>query len=156
MRIATGVILIVAAVLNLLASLGYLAGGAVTGGLTEMGAQMEQAAQQDREMSEEDKAAAEAAKEMFSAASSYGPLLLAFGVFLLISVGILIAGAVFLFQGKKPGFIIGAGVVAIAAEVIGILITAFGVTNLVGIIGGVLAFISAKMMGSGASSEATV
>ena len=129
MRIAAGVMLIIAAVLNLFASIGYLGfGGAMTGvgSMDEMGA---------------DGATLVAG----------GGMLMAMGLFLLVSVGILIAGAVFLFQQKKPGFALGAGVMAILAEVFGILITAFGIMNIIGLVAGVLAIIAAKSYTEGGS-----
>ena len=57
MRVAAGVILIIAAVINLFASFGYLAGGALVGGagkLTTMAE--EQSRKQGRELTEEQKA----------------------------------------------------------------------------------------------------
>ena len=87
---------------------------------------------------------------------SSGIGLMAFGVFLLVSVGILIAGAVFLFQDKKPQFIMVAGIMAIVAEVIGILITTFGVTNIIGLVGGLLAIIAAKSMSGAATPPPAV
>ncbi len=141
MRVAAGVILIIAAVFNLLASLGYLAGGAATTGVSNM-ANSEYA--QTQNLTEEQKAEMEKFQDEVGGT---GIGFMAFGVFLLVSVGILIAGAVFLFQNKKPQFIMVAGGMAILAEVIGILITNFGVTNTIGLVGGVLAIICAKSMG---------
>ncbi|MFC3193799.1 hypothetical protein ACFODZ_06060 [Marinicella sediminis] len=141
MRVAAGVILIIAAVLNLLASLGYLAGGAATTGVANMA---ESGYVQGQELTAEQRAELE---EIQNEVGGSGIGLMAFGVFLLVSVGILIAGAVFLFQDKKPQFIMVAGAMAILAEVIGILITNFGVTNILGLVGGVLAIIAAKSMG---------
>ncbi len=140
MKIAAGVILIIAAVFNLFAGLAYLGGGAATQGLS--GAVDSAVMQQ--QMTEAEKAELERVQDEVGG-SAMG--LMAFGVFLLVSVGILIAGAVFLFTNKKPQFILIAGGMAIVAEVIGILITTFGITNLVGIVGGVLAIIAAKSMG---------
>lgn len=152
MRIASGVILIIAAVINLFAAFGYLAGGAATTALTEAGTQViQEQAQQTEELTEEQKAQAE---EALAQARGSSTMFLAFGVFLLVAVGIMIAGAVFLFQGKKAGFIYFAGAIALVAEIIGILITVFGPFNLVGIIGGLLAIISAKMMTPSPTGEA--
>lgn len=143
MRVAAGVILIIAAIFNLLASLGYLAGGAATSGVSSMA---DSAYVQNQNLTDEEKAEIERVKDEIGGS---GVGLLAFGVFLLVSVGILIAGAVFLFQDKKPQFIMVAGGIAILAEVIGILITNFGVTNVLGLVGGALAIIAAKSMSSG-------
>ena len=78
---------------------------------------------------------------------------MAFGVFLLVSVGILIAGAVFLFQNKKAQFIMIAGGIAVLAEVLGSLMSSFGVTNIIGLVGGVMAILAAKSMGTGPAPE---
>ncbi len=145
MRVAAGVILIIAAIFNLLASLVYLGGGAATSSLGNMA---DSAYVQSQDMTDAEKAELE---KITDGAGSSGILMMAFGVFLLVSVGILIAGAVFLFQDKKPQFIMVAGGMAIVAEVIGILITQFGVTNTIGLVGGILAIISAKSMGGAAA-----
>ncbi len=152
MRTAAGVILIIAAVLNLMASLGYLAGG---GAATALGSEgmsdvMTMAQQNGSQMTAEQQAVMSKAQEE---ASGTGIGLMAFGVFLLVSVGILIAGAVFLFKNTKPQFIMIAGGIAIAAEVIGSLITTFGVMNILGLVGGIMAIIAAKGMGGGSAPE---
>jgi hypothetical protein len=141
MRVAAGVILIIAAVFNLIASLGYLAGGAATSSVANMA---ESGYVQGQQLTAEQQAELD---EIKSEVGGSGIGLMAFGVFLLVSVGILIAGAVFLFQDKKPQFIMIAGAMAIVGEVIGILITTFGVTNILGLVGGILAIICAKSMG---------
>jgi len=141
MRVAAGVILIIAAVFNLIASLGYLAGGAVTSGASSFA---ESAYVQGQELTAQQKADIQKVQDEVGGT---GIGFLAFGVFLLASVGILIAGAVFLFQDKKPQFIMVAGGMAILAEVIGILITQFGIFNILGLVGGALAIIAAKSMG---------
>lgn len=147
MRVASGVLLIIAAVLNLLASLGYLAGGAATTGVSNMA---DSAVVQQQQLSEQEKAQLDQIK---SEVGGTGVGLMAFGVFLLVSVGILIAGAVFLFQNKKGQFIMVAGAMAIVAEVIGILITNFGVTNIIGLVGGIMAILCARSMGGTAAPE---
>jgi len=152
MRTAAGVLLIIAAVLNLVASLGYLAGG---GAATAIGSQgmtevMNVAEQSGGQMTAEQKAEFNKARDE---AGSTGMGLMAFGVFLLVSVGILIAGAVFLFKNTKPQFILIAGGMAIAAEAIGSMITTFGVMNIIGLVGGIMAIIAAKGMGGGSAPE---
>jgi hypothetical protein len=145
MRVAAGICLILAAILNLFGALGYLGGGALTAGVSHLGqAAVEEAARQDgRELSAADRSQLEIATTV---GKGIGGLLLAMGVFLLVSTGILVAGAVFLFQGTHWKFILGSGVVAIAAEVFGILLTTFGMTNVLGIIGGALAIVSAAQL----------
>ncbi|MCF6288864.1 MAG: hypothetical protein L3J53_06475 [Proteobacteria bacterium] len=152
MRTAAGVILIIAAVLNLMASLGYLAGGGAAtvlgSGMSEIAIMAEQ--EGGNQMTAEQKAAIEKVQEKVGGS---GIGLMAFGVFLLVSVGILIAGAVFLFKNTKPQFIMIAGGMAILAEVIGSLISSFGVMNILGLVGGILAIIAAKGMGAGSVPE---
>lgn len=148
MRTAAGVILIIAAVLNLMASLGYLGGGALTQGVSGAAIYAEQ--QSGEQMTAEQKAAIDKVQEEVGGS---GIALMAFGVFLLVSVGILIAGAVFLFKNTKPEFIMIAGGMAILAEVIGSLISSFGVMNILGLVGGILAIIAAKGMGAGSAPE---
>ena len=138
MRVAAGVCLILAAILNLFGALGYLGGGAATTGISHLSQMaMEEAAKQNgATVSEADQASMKIAAGV---GKGVGGLLMAMGIFLLVSVGVLIAGAVFLFQGTNWKFIFAAGVVSIAAEVFGILITTFGMTNVMGLVGGVLA-----------------
>jgi hypothetical protein len=110
---------------------------------------MEEAAkQQGKQLSEADRASMEVASGV---GKGIGGLLMALGVFLLISVGILVAGAVFLFQSTNWKFILAAGVVAIAAEVFGILLTTFGMSNVMGLVGGVLAIIVAMNLNKAAA-----
>ncbi|MFK8010667.1 MAG: hypothetical protein AB8B80_01415 [Marinicellaceae bacterium] len=153
MRTAAGVLLIIAAVFNLVASLGYLAGGglATAVGSDGMNEVMNVAQQQSgQQMTAEQK---EQADKIRSEAGSTGMGLMAFGVFLLVSVGILIAGAVFLFKNQKAQFIMVAGGMAIAAEAIGSMISTFGVTNIIGLVGGIMAIIAAKGMSGGSAPE---
>ena len=79
---------------------------------------------------------------------------MAMGVFLLVSVGVLIAGAVFLFQSKQAKFALAAGVMAIVAELFGIGLTSFGIMNLIGLVAGVLAVIAARSYQSDAPEPA--
>ena len=150
MRVAAGVCLILAAVLNLFAALGYLGGGAATTGISHLSkiAMEEAAKQQGTEITEADRASMEVASGV---GKGIGGLLMALGVFLLVSVGVLVAGAVFLFQNTHWKFILASGVVSIAAEVFGILLTTFGMSNVMGLVGGVLAIIVAVNMNKSAA-----
>ena len=143
MRIAAGVLLIIAAVLNLLASFAYLGGGAATTGLSDVSEQAIEASlmEAESEMTAEER---EAASEIAGNIKGAGGMWMAMGVFLLVSVGILIAGAVFLFQSKQPKFAMASGIVALVAEGLGIALTAFGVMNLVGLVAGVLTIFAAR------------
>lgn len=148
MRVVAGVILIIAAVLNLFASLGYVGIGAATSSVSEVVSYAEQ--QNGTEMTAQDKVTIGNVK---SQTNEMGFGLMAYGAFLLISVGILITGAVFLFQNKKPKFILIAGGIAILAEVIGMLLVGFGVMNILGLVSGVLAIVAAISMGVGSAPE---
>ncbi len=99
MRVAAGVLLIIAAVINLFASLGYLGCGAATTGLSSVSESVIEASLiEDGAMTQEE---AREAAELTNNMKGAGGMLMGMGVFLLVSVGILIAGAVFLFQAKR-------------------------------------------------------
>lgn len=142
---ASGIVLIIAAIINLGAAIVYLSGGAITTVVTGIGTQaIEQRAEQDGgQLSAEQEARVE---RMQTTGLIESGGLFAFGVFLLVSVGVLIAGAVFLFKHKNPWFIYTAGSMALLAELIGMVLTSFDVTNLAGLAGGILAIVSAKRM----------
>jgi hypothetical protein len=149
MRKIAGVLLIVAACLNLAASMGYLLGGAFTAGVS-MGADNlgdeiagEWATQEGQTVSP---AFSDGMDQVAGAGMAAGSALVFFGVFLLAAFGVLIAGAVFLFKGVRPRFVIAAAVVALLAEAGGIWFGQFGVTNVVGLVGGVLALLAAKQL----------
>ncbi|MBI1732134.1 MAG: hypothetical protein HYR49_05120 [Gammaproteobacteria bacterium] len=149
MRVAAGICLLLAAVLNLFGALGYLGGGAATTGLSHLGeiAVEEAAKQGDIPMTEAEQAQVDI---IAGAGKGIGGLLMAMGIFLLVSAGVLIAGAVFLFSSTHWKFIFAAGVVSIAAEMFGILLTTFGLMNVIGLVGGVLAVIVALDLAKGA------
>lgn len=152
MRTAAGVLLIIAAVLNLIAGLTYLGGGALTQGLSTGASQVATMAEKEsgNQMTAEQKAELDKFQDEVGGT---GIGFMAFGLFLLVSVGILIAGAVFLFKNQKAQFIMIAGGMAIAAEAIGSMISTFGVMNIVGLVGGIMAIIAAKGMGAGSAPE---
>jgi len=144
MKITAGVLLIIAAIFNLFASLGYFAGGAITTGGAEYADSYMESVEQ---ISSDDQESVEDVRDALQTGSAIGGGLMVFGIFLLVSVGVLIAGAVFLFKDTNAKFIQIAGGVAILAEVIGIYIFAFGIMNVIGLVGGVLALIAAKTVG---------
>ena len=153
MKTAAGILLLLAAMFNLFGALGYLGGGAMTAGMSSVTRYaVEEAARDGRaEMSDADRAAM---NETMDQATGWGGLLLGMGALLLVSVCVLVAGAVFLFKGTQWKFIIGAGVLSIAVEILGIGMTVFGPTNLVGIVGGVLAIIAAVQIRQAVSPAA--
>ena len=123
MRVAGGVILIISAVINLFAALGYFAIGgtaklAAGGGPSVYKQAVADAQkQQGREMTAEDQEAMAKLDAAAAKASAGAGALMGFGVFLLVTVGTSIAGAVCLFRSKAAKFIIAASALAILAEV---------------------------------------
>lgn len=148
MRIAAGVILILAALINIFAAIGYLGAGALSSGA---GALAEAAQAEAAKQGTEIKLTAEDKANMEKAASAGGGLMI-FGIVLLVSVGTSIAGAVQLFRSKGAKFVMVAGGIALAVEVVGVLIVGFGIMNLLGIAGGALAIVASRSMGAGAAA----
>lgn len=150
MRTATGVFLIIAAVLNLLGSFGYFAAGGISSagsGLTsEISTQISEGNYEvdGQEMALE--GADEATSELSDVLAENSALLTAMGVFMLVSVGILIAGAVFLFKNSNATFVLVAGILALIVEGLGIMLSSFGVLNIMGLVGGVLAIVCGIQM----------
>jgi hypothetical protein len=154
MRIAAGIVLIIAALINIFAAIGYLgAGGAVAAGgkLTQLAE--EQARKEGRTMTPEEKQAMAQLNAASSSMKTSPGALMGFGAFLVLTVVTSIIGAVSLFQGKRAKFILVAGVLAAAAEVVGILITTFGFTNIIGLAAAALAIIAARSIGARAAAQ---
>ena len=151
MRTASGVILIIVAVIFFFGSLGYLLGGALVTGVSQLKPEIaeESAKEEGKELTAEERKELE---DLQAVGTVMGSGAMAFGIFLLVSAGILIAGAVFLFQGRKPGFIYVAGLLAILGPVIASFITGFGVVKLFEVVGGVMAIISARMISQAAQT----
>jgi hypothetical protein len=186
MRTASGVILILVAIIFFFGSLGYLLGGVVVTGVSQLDPkaieqtieeeanEVEQAIEDEGnelpeavdssvqeegdeppetvEPSAQEEEGDELTPEDMKELQATGVGLLGFGIFLLVSACILIAGAVFLFQGRKPGFIYAAGLLAILGSVIASFITGFGVVKMFEIVGGVMAIISARMISQAAQT----
>ena len=145
MRIAAGVILIIAALINLFAAIGYLtlgAGAGMAGKLTQM-AEAEQK-KSGQEMTAEQKAQMAKADEMLGQVSNSAGKFMGFSVFLFVTVGTSIAGAVCLFRSKAGKFIMVASILAIAAEVIGSVLIGFGPGKILGLLGGILGILGAR------------
>jgi hypothetical protein len=143
MRIVAGIVLIIAAVINIFAALGYLGGGALSsgGGSAFSKALQEEAAKSGRSA---DEAAAIAKLQQASDKAPSGTVLMGFGAFLVLTVATSIAGAVCLFRGKAAKFIILAALLAAGAEIGGIMITRFGYANIAGLLGAALALVSVR------------
>jgi hypothetical protein len=146
MRIAAGVILIIAMIINIFGAIRYLGGGALGAGGSDLSKMLQQemrknskgslTAEQKEAMAKLDAATAQAS----SSASKY----MAFGGFLLLTVVTSLVAAIQLFRGKGATFIMIAALLAGVAEIISILMTSFGVTNIAGLLGAALALIAAR------------
>jgi hypothetical protein len=158
MRVATGVILIIAAVINLFAALGYL----VLGGAGKMTSYVaERSEKQGRELTDQQK---ESFAQMKQITGDKGGALLGLGVFYLVTVGTSIAGAVCLFRRKAVTLILVSGALAITAELLGGVVLkaalnapiGFGkiLASSLGLLGGVLAIVSALQLKSANASAA--
>ena len=147
MNIAAGVLLIIAAIFNVIGGCGYAVGGAVVGAAGEIGSELQkQAEASDPSLADEDFASnADTAKAAGAGLAFWGFAL--FGI-----AGIMIGGAVCSFTKKKKGFVLATGVLAIIAEVVGIGLTAFGITNVVGLLAGVFVFIAIRSFPSPATA----
>ncbi len=148
MRIAAGIILIIAAIINVIAGAGYVLGG---GAATLGGVVMEEAAKQ-AEAEGVDSAEVAKASEELGKVTEMGTGLLVFGLFLWVMFVLQIVCAVFLFISKSKMFIFVVAGLSIVAEIVGIVITTFGWTNIFGLLGGILAFIGAAAIGKAAAA----
>jgi hypothetical protein len=155
MRIAAGVLLILAGVFNGCAGTGYAFGGAAGAAAVEGAgalskAMMEEAA---KEGNADAKAAAEAMAEVNAnandAKAAAGGMMI-FGFFLLVMLGLQIAGGVVLFMSKAAKFVLVVGALGILAELGGMAFgVPFGLTNIIGIVGSVLAIMASKAYADG-------
>ena len=102
-----------------------------------------EARKQGKEMSAEEKA--KAAKVLTTVTTSAG-LIAGFGAFLLVVVGISIAGAVQLFRSKGAKFVMVAAALVVVAEIIGAVIWGFGFRNVPGLVAAVFALVGARSM----------
>lgn len=136
MRIAAGVLLLVAAGLNLFGGLTWTVLGGVG---AAAGAAADKSAKDI-----EDKDIKKAAKESGSEAKSFAGKFLPYGVFLLVLTGLEIAAAVMLFKAIKPTFIMVTGVLEIIADGTGIALIGGGyVSPTIGAVAAIFAIIAA-------------
>lgn len=149
MNIAAGVLLIIAAILNFIGGCGYAIGGAVAGGVGEMGSEFATGLEEAGEGADTGSAEIEESSEDLKAT---GAGLQLWGYALWVIAGLMIAGAVFLFMKSKAGFVLVTGVLALVAEIGGIVITTFGIMNVVGLIAGVLTILAARSFPAAASA----
>jgi hypothetical protein len=168
MRVAAGVLLILAAVINLIAGFVYLGGGAVMGSMDKLVAVAEeQRKKQGQELTEDEKkqfsqysdARARMSDSERAKMDTAARVAMIYGLFLLISVGTSIAAAVCLFRQNAVKFIVIASAFALAIEVIGcvavavIIGAAIGATKILfssfGIAGGILGILGARQISHG-------
>ncbi len=150
MRIAAGVILIVAAIFNVIAGAGYALGG----GAASMGGDALTAAVQEVNKEAAKQGADEVdVKELAGATegldklASSGQTIMFFGFFLLILFVLQIVCAIFLFMSKGQTFVLAVAGLSILGEIGGIVIISFGFANIFGLLGGVLAIVAAMSIG---------
>ena len=147
MNIAAGVLLIIAAVFNIIGGCGYAVGGAVVGGVGDFGSEL----QKEMEAADPSLANSELASES-EKAKALGAGLSVWGFALFGIAGIMIAGGVLSFMKKKKLFVLVTGILAIIAEVVGIGLTEFGISNIVGLVAGVFVFLAIRSFPSPAAS----
>lgn len=153
MRIAAGVLLIIVGIVNGIAGAGYATMGA--GGELAKQALAEAAKNQDTsKMTPEAKAQMEKAQADIKKATEDAPStggLAFFGIFLIVMLALQIAGAVTLFMQKAAKFIMVVAILGLVAELGGVLAFGmpFGITNILGIVASVLAFLAARGIAAG-------
>lgn len=141
MRTAAGVLLIIVATLNLFASLFYFTVG-VGGKLAAMATEQER--RQGREPPPESQRSADAMRKAPQQLGTTGGKLMAFSLFMLVTVGTSIAGAVCLFRRRAAGFVIVSAALLIILEVLDVVLIKFGWGNVPGLIAAVFALIGAR------------
>jgi hypothetical protein len=157
------VLLIFAAVINLFAGIVYVGGGAMVGGASKFTAMAAEAQKKKgHELTDEQKQQfaqlneAQRQTEKDPKAAKVVHSIMAYGSFLLVTVGTSIAGAVCLFRRRAPKVIVAMAAVLLLAEVFGCVTAAIllGRTALVmklfsssfGIIGGIFGLVGARQV----------
>ena len=165
MRVAGGVLLIIAAVINLFAGLFYLVGGGMVGSMDKLAAMAEESQKrQGQQMTEEQKQQMEQFRdarenmkpEERAKMDAAARVAMAYGLLLLVTCGTSIAGAVCLFRRKAVKFIVVASALALLVEVgscvvLGVFLGAVvGATKVMisalGIAGGILGLLGARQI----------
>lgn len=164
MRIAAGVLLIIASIGSVFGGLKYGAVGGA-GAVAADEAKAKGATADDIKKAVDDAkanqnvtmtAAGEEAAKIAQLALEKGSMIAAFGMFLFVMFGLQIAAAVTLFMQKAPKFIMVVAVLGIISELIGPLmfspLGSFGFWAIIGIVASVLALLSARSFGSGGAA----
>lgn len=138
MDILAGILLIIAGILNFFAGMAYVARGKMTSGAANFGESAVAAAEGVADSNGVVIEQKDAMSDGLSAAKKSGMRFKLLGLFLYLSTVVLLAGAIFLFQGSYGQFILAAGIIAIIAELSGVIASKFGVTNVPGLLAGAL------------------
>ena len=138
MRIAAGVLILIAAVMDLLGGAGYL----ILGGVAAAGGQVADAVNKAQQIQFKDMPAkqAQAATDTLKFAGSIG---LAFGAFLWVLTGLAIACGVVLFREKAAVFALIVGVLQLMAEGVPLATFGFNPFQIPGIVAGILVIVAA-------------
>jgi len=141
MRIAAGVLIIIASVFDLVAGIGY----AFVGGAASVGSDIVQQAAKQAAQKSNDPAAQQAAAKVGQTMTAIGGGIMFFGLFLLVMFALNIAAAVVLFQQKAAMFALIVGILEIVACIIGLVL--WGginiITTIPGLVAGVFVIIAA-------------
>jgi CHASE2 domain-containing sensor protein len=148
MRIAAGVLLIIAAIMNVMAGAGYAFVGAAGDAIMDVADKAVDAAAKTDGVKVNESAKADMAKAKADVKGMTGGLKY-FGFFLLLVFVLQIVGAIFCFIRKSPMFIMIVAILTIAAEVGGAVMSSFGLANIIGLVAGVLAFLAAMGLKKG-------
>ncbi len=141
MKIAAGVLLIIAAIMNVIAGSGYALAGAVGDAASGIvSAAADQANANGAAMDENSKKEMDKAMGNLSNATSG---LKYFGFFLLAMFVMQLVGGIMCFVKKGAMFILIVALLSIAAEIGGVVLTSFGLANIIGLVAGILAFFAA-------------
>ncbi|MDX1433756.1 MAG: hypothetical protein R3286_15040 [Gammaproteobacteria bacterium] len=154
MRVLAVLLLLITAFMNLFAGLGYVAGGALLGGVvstltdTVGGMGQDLAAQAGIEITPGMLDELGKARDDGLAASG---LILGYGAFLLVSVIVLLAGTMCLLRRTREKVIYTAGAFAILGEVGSLYLASFaiGIGNAIGLLAGLLALLAARGLTGG-------
>jgi hypothetical protein len=154
MRIAAGVLILIVAVMDLLAGAGYLfVGSAASGG----GGALQEAINQEATRKGASAADVKAAQDVANAIQDKGPMLKAFGAFLLVLGLSGIGAGVVLFMKKALSFAMGVGVLQIIADIIAIAMWGvFGLGNILGVLAGIFVIAGVMMTKKAMANPAPV
>ena len=149
MNIAAGVLLIIAAIFNVIAGCTYAVSVTLAGAGGDIGSDFNSALEAEN-LSTADSELATKSQNLKEQGAGYQ----VWGFVLFAIAAIMIAGAVLAFIQKKKGFVMIAAILAILAEGVGIYIVGFTPWQAVGLLAGVLTFVAVKSFPSPAAAAA--